>query len=57
MDKKESVPLPSVPSTWFAEPSAPGNVNVTFELTLLGDFNATKFEPYFWVGDFCLPLP
>ena len=45
VDRNESVPLPSVPSTWFAEPSAPGSVYVTLEATLLGDFKPTKCVP------------
>jgi hypothetical protein len=38
---QESAPLPSVVSTWFAEPSALGSVQVTFEETVAGDWMAT----------------
>ena len=41
VDRNESEPLPSVPSTWFALPSAEGNVNVTLEATESGALSAT----------------
>ena len=39
--EKDKLPEPSVINTWPFVPSVPGSVNVTFEDTALGAFNAT----------------